>query len=96
MSDPADNLANALRDLIRTVIADAIPDSQTPTGNGRLAYSPSEVAKAIGIGRTRVYELIERGAIPARKLGAHTLVLRADLERYLDHLPPHGNGGVLD
>jgi excisionase family DNA binding protein len=53
----------------------------------KLAYSPSECAQAIGIGRTKVYRIIADGKLPARKLDGRTLVLRSDLEAYLDQLP---------
>ncbi|MGH2682725.1 MAG: helix-turn-helix domain-containing protein [Actinomycetota bacterium] len=36
----------------------------------------------LGIGRTTMYELIRRRAIPVVRIGRRTLVHRADLERF--------------
>lgn len=52
-----------------------------------LAYSPNEAAKAIGHSRTRVYELIASGQLRAKKDGRRTVILHAELERYLAELP---------
>jgi excisionase family DNA binding protein len=40
----------------------------------RLALRPAEVAEAIGIARTRVYELIHSGELPAFRVGNSILV----------------------
>lgn len=55
-----------------------------------LAYAPADAAQRAGISRSRLYELIAAGEIPARKLGTRTLILRADLEAYLVDLPLMG------
>jgi excisionase family DNA binding protein len=60
--------------------------SMTPEDN-RLAYSPSEAAELIGIGRTSVYDLLSGGELAGRKIGNRTIILRADLLAYLDSLP---------
>jgi excisionase family DNA binding protein len=57
------------------------------TDETRLAYRPAEAAVALGIGRSRLYELLQAGMIPTRKLGPSTLILRADLLAFLDSLP---------
>lgn len=41
-----------------------------------LAYSVKEAARALSIGRTRLYELINTGQLRAFKLGRRTLVPR--------------------
>jgi excisionase family DNA binding protein len=53
-----------------------------------LAYRIDEAAAAIGISRSKVWELIAKGDMPARKLVGSTIILRADLEVYLSALPP--------
>ena len=47
---------------------------------------PAAVA-ASGIGRTKIYEALKTGALPARKFGRRTIVLPDDLDRFLRSLP---------
>lgn len=51
-----------------------------------LALTIEQAQEACCIGRTRLYELLKSGELPARKLGKRTLVLRADLDRFLTSL----------
>lgn len=53
----------------------------------QLALSISQVCRVANVGRTRVYELLRSGDLPARKLGKRTLVLKSDLEKWLASLP---------
>ncbi|HEY6697095.1 MAG TPA: helix-turn-helix domain-containing protein [Acidimicrobiales bacterium] len=55
----------------------------------RLAVSVAEAARIIGVGRTRLYALLDDGTLPARKLDKRTLILRADLEAFLTSLPEY-------
>lgn len=55
-----------------------------------LAYSISDVLQILKLGRTRTYELINEGQLPARKLGRRTLVLREDVDAFLRKLPRMG------
>lgn len=43
-----------------------------------------------GIGRTKTYDLINSGAISARKSGKTTLIDRASAERWYASLPSYG------
>ena len=52
-----------------------------------LALSIEEVQEVSGLGRTKIYEPINSNALPARKLGKRTLILRADLDAFLSSLP---------
>jgi excisionase family DNA binding protein len=52
-----------------------------------LAYRVDDAAAAIGVSRSKVWELVAEGAIPARKLVGSTVILRTDLEAYLSGLP---------
>ena len=47
------------------------------------AFSIPDAAKYIGLGRTKLYELINNGQLPAIHFGKRTLVRRADLEALL-------------
>ena len=60
-----------------------LPNNQTTA----LAYPPAAAAKIAGIGRTRLYEAIRDGDLIARKFGSRTLILDADLRRWLENLP---------
>lgn len=45
-----------------------------------------------GIGRTKLYELIQRGDIEAIKLGRRTLVRAQSARAFIDSLPRAGGG----
>lgn len=53
-------------------------------------YSLDDLPSLTGLGRTRLYELINSGDLPARKIGRRTLVLREDVEAFLRGLPRIG------
>jgi excisionase family DNA binding protein len=54
----------------------------------RLLLRPTEAAEAIGIGRSKVYELLASGELPSIRIGASVRVpvdaLRAWIDRQLD------------
>lgn len=54
-----------------------------------LALSIEQVQEISGLGRTKIYELINEGALSARKLGKRTLILKNDLEEFLSGLPKY-------
>lgn len=56
-----------------------------------LALSIEQVQEISGLGRTKIYELINSGALSARKLGKRTLILKNDLEEFLSGLPKYAN-----
>jgi excisionase family DNA binding protein len=60
----------------------------------RLAFSLAGAASAIGVGKSTLHELIATGKLPVRKLGRRSLVLREDLEDYLQGLPVRGERGA--
>jgi hypothetical protein len=53
-----------------------------------LAYNINTVHDVAPWGRSRTYELVRDGKLPAKKLGASTFVLREDLVRFLQGLEP--------
>lgn len=53
----------------------------------KLSYSINEACAAIGIGRTKLYEMIASKKLKVRKLGDRTLIRRPDLQRFVDKLP---------
>jgi excisionase family DNA binding protein len=52
-----------------------------------ISCSPAAAARFLGIGKTRLYELLALGKITARRDGKRTLVEYASLVAYLDTLP---------
>jgi excisionase family DNA binding protein len=54
----------------------------------KLAYTISEACQAIGCRRTKLYELIGRSDLDARRLGSRTVILAESLRRYIAALPP--------
>lgn len=54
-----------------------------------LTLNVREACELLGLGRSSFYRAIREGRLPAKKLGKRTLVLRADLERFLAGLPDH-------
>lgn len=55
-----------------------------------LVVSVSDLPGIIGLGLTRINELIKSGELPARKAGRRTLILRTDVEAFLQNLPVVG------
>lgn len=51
-----------------------------------LSLSIQEVKSTTGIGLTKLYQLINKGELKARKLGKRTFVLKSDLEDFLNNL----------
>lgn len=58
----------------------------------QLSYSIEEVRSITGIGRTKIYEAINQGALKAKKYGKRTLILRIDLESFLSDLETYPKG----
>ena len=53
----------------------------------KYALSVAEACAAGGFGKTAFYEAIKSGALRAVKHGKRTVVLPADLQRFLENLP---------
>jgi excisionase family DNA binding protein len=52
----------------------------------KYAYSIKEVSEVTSIGRTSVYSYINRGLLKARKTGKRTIILKEDLDDFLQNL----------
>ena len=52
-----------------------------------LAYRVEDAAAVIGISRATLYELIQEGVIPSRKVGATTIIRHVDLDAFLNATP---------
>ena len=53
----------------------------------RFGLSIADAVRVSGVGRSSIYEDIKSGALKARKKGRRTLILRADLQAWLDSFP---------
>jgi excisionase family DNA binding protein len=53
-----------------------------------IAYTPREACEALRIGRTKLYELLAQKKLKAVALDGRTLIMSAELERFLNALPP--------
>ena len=51
-----------------------------------LSLSIEEARAATGLGRTKLYQLINSGELKARKIGKRTILLRDDLDAFLSGL----------
>ena len=66
----------------------------TKSMNNKMSLTIQDVNKTTGIGRTKIFELIRDGKLPARKIGTRTIILAEDLKIFLDKLPSAGNRAV--
>ena len=57
-----------------------------------LAMDISAGAKAIGLGRTKFYELVNSGQVQTFKIGSRRLVTMRSLRSYLERLEQDGSG----
>ena len=51
-----------------------------------MLYSPAEAASALGIGRTKLFELLSSGAIESLRIGTLRRIPAASLHRYVETL----------
>ena len=59
-------------------------DTKTPNAGEKSWLKVPEAAEELGIPRTRCYELIQRGELPAVRIGERSIrVNRRELERFL-------------
>lgn len=56
----------------------------TPTP--KLSYNVNEAAKAVGVGRTKLYELINRGDLQTFRLDGRTLIRADVLTSFVDRV----------
>jgi excisionase family DNA binding protein len=60
---------------------------RTQIESGPVAHRVKEVAQLARVGRTLIYDEIKHGRLVARKVGRRTVILRSDLEAWLNTLP---------
>jgi excisionase family DNA binding protein len=59
------------------------------------AHTIESVAEILNSGRSKVYELIGKGEIKAKKRGRFTIILDEDLNAYLRNLPDAVEAGAI-
>jgi excisionase family DNA binding protein len=52
---------------------------------GKEWYSPDELWRWLGLGRTKTYELLQSGEIPSYKIGRVRRIRRQDIEAWREH-----------
>jgi excisionase family DNA binding protein len=58
---------------------------ETIQSSERIAMSVEDAARLVGVGRSKIFEAIRKdGGLRSVKLGGRRLLLRADLERWLE------------
>jgi excisionase family DNA binding protein len=62
-------------------------ENTSSIATNRAAYSISEALALTGLGRDKLYRLINSGELVARKSGRRTLILASDLQHFLEALP---------
>lgn len=50
--------------------------------------SLEETRRLLGIGNTKLFDLLKSGELSARKLGTRTVIAESELVRFQQHLPP--------
>jgi excisionase family DNA binding protein len=65
-------------------------DTTQPQLAARAAFSIAEVLAQTGLGRDKLYKLINSGSLTARKCGRRTVILATDLQAFLEALPTIG------
>ena len=53
----------------------------------KIALSVVEASKLVSISRSKLYLALSAGDLTGRKLGRRTVILRADLDRWVNELP---------
>lgn len=52
----------------------------------RLLLTPTEAAEALGIGRSKLYELLRSGVVPSITIGACRRIVASDLDAVIESL----------
>jgi excisionase family DNA binding protein len=59
-----------------------------------LLVSITDSCRLLGVGRTKLYELIASGELRLRKIGRKSLIATSDLQRLAERLPPIDTNGA--
>ena len=67
-----------------------IPNTNLKSYRNQIAVSPGEAAQLLGLGRTKLYELIAANELASVKIGARRLIRISAIEEFLDRLANEG------
>ena len=67
--------------------ASAVPSFSPSSLSDNLAFTLEQAAALSGVGRSALYAAARAGRLVARKCGRRTVVLRGDLQTFLERLP---------
>lgn len=76
-----------------TLLAPSSPVTNTsvsPPGNEKAAFTITEAGKYAGLSRSFIYSLFEQKRLPRLKAGKRVLILKSDLDAYLQALRDEG------
>lgn len=71
------------------------PGQPRDPGLPRLLLTPEEAAHALGIGRTKLYQLLADGFLPSVRIGGSRRISTAALDQFVRGLEPATVGGGL-
>jgi excisionase family DNA binding protein len=79
---PAESLGDALVALVHKAVKEALAEMRVAGGDNSTMVSISEAAARLGLGKTKLSELIRTGDLPSVKVGHRRLLRPADLEEF--------------
>ncbi|CCE55891.1 helix-turn-helix domain-containing protein [Corynebacterium casei] len=71
-----------VRDLLLRVASLSSSGNGIPSIAEDRTYTPAEAAKRIGMSRTHLYKLLDRGALPSHRVGSHRKIFASDLKAF--------------
>lgn len=71
-----------VRDLLLRVASLSGSGNGIPSIAEDRTYTPAEAAKRIGMSRTHLYKLLDRGALPSHRVGSHRKIFASDLKAF--------------
>jgi excisionase family DNA binding protein len=80
--NPYEFLADALAGVVREAVKDALGEVTISTTSTPAMVSVSEAAGRLGLGKTKLNELIASGELPSVVVGKRRLLRPADLEAF--------------
>lgn len=81
-----------IEDALRRIIREELERLEVGPSGGRLAYSASELAAAIGISARQMYKHIENRDVTPVYSGTKAVIPIAEAERFLAALPDENRG----
>jgi excisionase family DNA binding protein len=98
MTDSADHLAAAIRQVVADAVQAALRANPSPQLKpeppmlvdewppGRRLYPIKEIQQRLSVGRSTVYQLVSDGQLPSVKIGRRRFVTAVDLNAYIEGL----------